>query len=156
MLYNPSILNLEGQQYCAIIILHNTAGRPWYVYQCPHSRSSPVSVPGQRIQPTRHSSLHDILSSHLHVSLLAFRQKKSVCNSYTHVPARVTALLKSSKYEAPHSYTLLQPPVRIQTFFKASCSPTLMIYYCTHLKINFFLAVKAASSGKVTDICGGA
>jgi len=42
----------------------------------------------------------------------------------------------------PHSYAFLQPPVHIQIFFKASCSPTPMIYYCTHLKIQFFLDVK--------------
>jgi len=55
-------------------MLHNTAGRPWYLYQC----SSLVSVLSQRIQPTRHSSLHDILTSHPRVSLLVFQQKISM------------------------------------------------------------------------------
>ena len=42
----------------------------------------------------------------------------------------------------PHSYAFLQPPVQILTFLRASSSLTPMIYYCTHLKMQFFLDVK--------------
>jgi hypothetical protein len=129
----------------SIILCNNYTAQYCWPSVVPLPVSSQPQLAG--FSPASNNPAHTTFLTTRHINLPSTRESPGFPTKNQYVILTLTCppgSLSCWKVQTmkPHSCTFLQPPVQFQTLFKASCSRTPIIYYCTHLKIQFFLGVK--------------